>query len=106
MRLTEAEFAALQRLATELECLRPGGEPSVSRMLVEIADGSIRVKRSRPTRAGSQAERIRAAIVANPDAQNREIAAWLGLEGRTGLVNVASERHRMGKRASAKAGAP
>lgn len=104
VRLTEAERATLQKLAAELGCLRASGSPSISQLLAEIAAGSIRVKRSRPARAISQAERIRAAILANPDAQNREIAAWLGLEGRTGLVNVASERRRMRMRAEAKEG--
>lgn len=104
VRLTEAERATLRRIAGELECTRPDGEPSISRLLIEIADGALKVRRSRPTRASSQAERIRAAIAANPDAQNREIAAWLGLEGRTGLVNVASERRRLRLRAEAKEG--
>lgn len=102
VRLTEAERDALLRLAAELGCLRPGGDPSISRLLVEIVGGSIRVKRSRPARAESQAERIRAAILASPDAQNRDIAAMLGLEGHKGLVNVASERRRMRLRDEAK----
>lgn len=106
VRLTEAERATLRRIAGELECTRPDGGPSISRLLIEIADGALKVRRSRPTRASSQAERIRAAIAANPDAQNREIAAWLGLEGRTGLVNVASERRRLRLRAEAKEGKP
>lgn len=104
VRLTEDERDTLRRLAAELECKRPDGEPSISRLLVEIADGALKVRRTRPTRAASQAERIRAAILANPDAQNREIAAWLGLEGRTGLVNVASERRRIRLRSEAKEG--
>lgn len=102
VRLTDAERTALQKLAAELGCLRASGAPSVSQLLAEIAAGSIRVKRTRPARAISQAERIRAAILAAPDAQNRDIAAMLGLEGHKGLVNVASERRRMRLRDEAK----
>ena len=100
VRLTDAEWDAALRIATEMGCTRTSGEPSLSRLLTEIADGSLRVRRARPTRAVSQAERIRAVITANPEAQNKDIAAWLGLEGRKGLVNVASERHRMRARAA------
>ncbi len=102
VRLTDDERAALRRIAAELDCTRPDGEPSISRLLIEIADGALRVRRFRPTRADNQAERIRAAMLANPEAQNREIAAMLGLEGRTGLVNVASERRRLRLRNEAK----
>ena len=55
--ITEAERATLQKLAADLGCLRASGAPSISQLLAEIAAGSIRVKRSRPARAISQAER-------------------------------------------------
>ncbi len=99
VRVTDAHWDALVRLAEELGCVTGNGvaepRPSVGLLLSEIAAGSLKVRRTRPARVTSQAARIRAAITANPEARNRDIAAWLGLEGRAGLVNVATERRRM-----------
>jgi len=98
VRLTRDEYRAVQALASELDCAQVGGMPSVSRMLSELAAGSVRAYRAGAASLKSQAEQIREMIRLNPTASNDDIARWLGLD-ETSKPNVRIERHRMRKRA-------
>ena len=78
VRLDDAEWSELQRIAAGLGCRNLDGSPSVSGMIVEVAEGALAVVRVRMPAVRSQAEAIRAAIVAYPLGTDAEIARLTG----------------------------
>ena len=96
VRLDDAEWAELQRIAAGLGCRNLDGSPSVSGMIVEIATGSLAVVRARMPAPRSQAEIIRAAIAAYPLGTDAEIARLTG----NPHGYVTRVRTRMGKGAT------
>lgn len=77
-------------LAARLGCLAPDGSPSVSRLVSEIGEGSIRVTRVKAARPLSMAARIREQIDLDPAATDRDIARRLG----SNPMQVSTERTR------------
>lgn len=91
IRVSDDDWEALQRLATELDCTRPGGDPSVARLLSDLAQGALRVRRRAEAKPETQASRIRAVIRRFPTASNAEVAATTGADA----LYVLQVRRRM-----------
>lgn len=92
VRATDEAWAQLTRLADAVGCHNKDGQPSVTRMLEDLAHGSLTLVRTRPTEPRSRSERIRLAIEADPAASNAEIASQTGeVPAYVGLI-----RKRMG----------
>lgn len=78
IRVSDEAWAEALRWAAALGCLSPGGEPSISRLVGEIGEGSLQVTRVRPATPRSMAARIRAQLDLTPDAKDAAIAEMLG----------------------------
>lgn len=89
-------------IARQLGCLAPDGTASVGRMVAEIGDGTLSVRRAKPTkRPLSMAARIREQIDLDPAATDRDIARRLGAE----VMQVCQERGRYARKRADAAGA-
>jgi len=78
VRATDEAWAQLTRLADAVGCHNKDGQPSVTRMLEDLAQGSLTLVRTRPTAPRTRSERIRMAIEADPAASSAEIARQTG----------------------------
>lgn len=101
IRVPDPSWEGAVAIARQLGCLAPDGSASVGRMVAEIGDGTLSVRRTKPAkRPLSMAARIREQIDLDPAASDQDIARRLGASS----MQVCQERRRARLKTEAKGG--